>query len=333
MTAFCRYLLGDEATEFLRDSFRFRSDFENSNAYAYMEFLEQDWNLFGTIYYPLQGMSQFAKRMMHTATKNHRTKLYLNEEVLKIEDNNDNNCYPFSIETPRYRVLAQQLVIAMDPSGWKNVIGSIANEIKADKHFQAIKAAKTVVIESYWPRRWWEESFISATTIDRAWTKQNCISFIEITSQQPEEKEQNLTRTVYDDGLCVELWSALIKRSSQNDLIEELLRGLRSIFIDVQIPPPSKTFTHVWTGAWHFQNANSAVSNKNIFTWALNPLKRFTKDQLSLVGEAFYLDRATWIDGAVKSSLISLTSQFNMKFNCFNNDAASGGQFCSSNYV
>lgn len=333
LNAFCRYLFGDEATEFLRESFRFRSDFQNVNAYSYMEFIDQDWNLAGTIYYPSQGMSQFAKRMIQTAVTSYQTNLYLNEEVLKIDENNGDSCYSFSIETSNYKIRAQQLIIAMNPSGWENVTGTVATEIKADKHFQAIEPVQVAVIESYWPRRWWEETSLSTTNIDRVWTKQNCISFMEISSQHPDRKEQNLTRTVYDDGLCVGLWSALIARSSQDDLKEEILRGLKSLFTDVQIPYPTKIFTKEWNGAWHFQKRNSAVSNKQIASWALNPLPRFTKDRLSLVGEAFFIDRSGWIDGGVKSSMISLTSQFSMKFDCFSNDAASGGQFCASSYV
>lgn len=332
--AFCRAVLGDEATDYLRDSYRFRSDFEGTNAPAYMEYFQKEWNLVGSVYYPLNGMSQLAKRMIARATMDYKVRLFLKEKVQRIDDNPRNNDgFVFLIETSRYRIRAKQLVGAMDPSGWKNVRGSIGHQIKSHQYFRAILPVRTVTIQCFWPERWWEKGSLLNTNIDRAWTRQNCISLIEITSRRPEKRALNLTRTVYDDGLCVDTWAALIERSSQADLIEELLRGLQSIFTDVAIPRPTKILAHVWPGAWHFQTANSEFSNQQIARWALKPLRRFQPQQLSLVGEAFNLDRSGWTDGAVKSSLISLTSQFGFSPRCFANDSAAGGQFCSESLL
>lgn len=129
------------------------------------------------------------------------------------------------------------------------------------------------------------------------------------------------------------MWSILLARSSTADLVDELLRGLRSIFTDVQIPTPTKTFTKIWPNAWHFQKSNTNVTNKQISRWSLQPIARFGKHQLSLVGEVFYIDRTAWIDSPIKSSLISLHSQFNFNTTCYENDAAVSGTFCSGNLV
>ena len=333
--AFCRYVLGDEAASYLKDSFRFRGDFIDTDAYTYMEYMKQDWNLVDLIYYyPHEGMSQFAKRMIYQATVVNNARLYLNETVLQIGDNgNTTESYIFSVETQRYQIKAKQLIIAIPPSGWADITGTIGNEIKAHTNFKSILPIKIITIENYWPRRWWEESSLFGSHVDRAWTRQNCISFIEILSQHPSKREQNLTRTVYDDGLCTGTWSTLIGRSSDADLIQELLRGLRSLFIDVEIPAPTKTFTHIWPGAWHFQRSNTNVTNKELARWALNPLSRFEKNHINLVGEAYNIDRSGWIDGAIKSSLMSLASQFRLNTTCFENDAAVEGSYCASDYI
>lgn len=330
--AFCRALFGDEATDYLKNSYRFRSDFQNIDAYSYMEYFTQEWNLVAPIYYPIGGMSQVAKRMIYQAINAHNIQSYLNEEVLRIDDS-ANSAYTFSIETTNYQVYSNQIVAAIPPVGWVNIQGTIANEIKSNKHFQSILPIKVMIIEHYWSRRWWEESSLFGSNVDRAWTQQNCISFIEIFSQQPEKREQNLTKTVYDDGLCVDMWSVLLERPSLNDLNDEILRGLRSIFIDVQIPAPTKTFTQIWPDAWHYQKSNSDVTNKQILKWALQPLSRLGKHQLSLVGEAFNIDRSGWIDGALKSSLFSLYSQFNFNTTCYQNDAAVNGVFCTADFL
>ena len=331
LNAFCRDVLGDEATDYLRDSFRFRSDFGNVNARAYMKYFAQEWNVFGTIYYPFHGMSQFTKRMIDLATNRDQARLFLNEEVLRIDDRaQGSDGYSFWIETSHYFIRAKRIVAAMDPPGWKNIRGSVAEDIKREANFQAIAPIKTVVIQCSWSHRWWEESTLYGSNIDRAWTRQNCISFIEIISRHPEQRDLNLTRTVYDDGLCVETWSNLIQRDTQIDLINEITRGLQSIFTDVQIDPPINVFAKVWPAAWHFQIGNSVFSNQRIAGWARRPLNRFHSRQLSLVGEAFNLDRSGWTDGAVKSSLFALTSQFNHTARCYEGDGATGGQFCST---
>jgi hypothetical protein len=332
--AFCRSLLGDEQTEYLKDSDRFRSDFLNIEPYSFMETVVQENNLTGIIYYPYQGLSQITKRMIYNATIFNNARLYLNEEVIKINDNvNTNNNYIFSIETSSYEIFTNQLILAMPPSGWTNIQGTIGNEIKSNKHFQVILPIKTIIIENYWPQRWWEQSILFGPNVDRVWTRQNCISFMEIFSQHPPKREQNLTKTVYDDGQCVETWSILIQRSSQTDLIEELLRGLRSIFIDVQIPLPTKTFTKIWPGAWHYQRSNSNVTNQDIVNWALKPITRFEKSQITLVGEAYNINQSAWTDGAVKSSMMSLNSQFKFDTGCYENDATSNGNYCSANFI
>ncbi|CAF3909361.1 unnamed protein product [Rotaria sp. Silwood1] len=334
LAAFARALMGDEAADYLRASFRFQSDFENTHPRAYMEFFDQEWNVGGEILYPYGGMSQFPKRMILNATAQFGARLYLTEEVISIGDYvvNDNQGFLFSVRTTRYEIRAKQIVCAIDPSGWKNIIGSVAQEIKSAPHFQAILPVKMVTIQNYWPRRWWEETqlVLPLGSIDRAWTSQNCITFIEVLSvQRPEDRDQNLTRSVYDDSSCVSTWEEYMHRPSSDDLIEEVRRGLQSIFPDVNIPTPTKTFYKIWPGAWHFQQAHSTFTNREIANWALQPLPRFNYQALSMVGEAYYLNRATWADGAAKSALRTLASQFKINFPCFDNDAAEG-TFCAT---
>ena len=167
-------------------------------------------------------------------------------------------------------------------------------------------------------------------SLDRAWTRQNCINFIEVLSvQRPGDRDQNLTRSVYDDSACVSVWEEYIRRSSSDDLIDEIMRSLQSLFPDVNIPRPTQTFSKVWPSAWHFQRTHSTFTNQDISNWALHPLSRFTRQTFTMVGEAYYLNRATWADGAAKSALRALASQFKMNFPCFDQDAAED-KFCAN---
>ncbi|CAF1542602.1 unnamed protein product [Adineta ricciae] len=89
----------------------------------------------------------------------------------------------------------------------------------------------------------------------------------------------NVTKTVYDDELCVGMCSNLIARYSQDDIVQELLRGLKGLFTDVEISRPIKTLTKIWPSAWHFQRSNSNVTNTEIMNWASKPIGRFAKNQ------------------------------------------------------
>ncbi|CAF1577881.1 unnamed protein product, partial [Rotaria sordida] len=134
------------------------------------------------------------------------------------------------------------------------------------------------------PRRWWEETQLVSPlgSIDRAWTRQNCINLLEVLSvQHPEDRDQNLTRSVYDDSSCVSAWEEYMRRPLPDDLIEEVRRGLQSIFPDVNIPIPRKTFYKIWPGAWHFQRPHSTFTNREIANWALQPLPRFNHQALT----------------------------------------------------
>ena len=101
----------------------------------------------------------------------------------------------------------------------------------------------------------------------------------------------------------------------------------------MHIPRPTKTFTYIWPAAWYYQKSNSHRTNKEIIRWASKPIARFERHQLSLVGDGFFIDRPGWIDGAIKSSLISLHSQFNFKNMCYFNDAAINGTFCTGDFI
>ncbi|CAF2651202.1 unnamed protein product [Rotaria sp. Silwood2] len=333
LAAFARSLIGDEATEYLRDTFLFQGDFENTHPKAYMEFFNQEWNLHGESLFPHGGMSQFPIRMILNATTQFNVRLYPNEEVSSIGDYivNDNHGFLFSVETTRYKIRAKQIVCAIDPVNLKNIRGSVAQAIKATLHFQAILPVKIVTIQNYWPSRWWEVTklVLPLGSVDRAWTRQNCINSVVLSVQRPADRDRNLTRSVLADGSCVSVWEEYIRRTSCDDLIEEIRRGLQAIFLDVNIPRPTKTFYKVWLGGWHFQQPHSTFTNQDIATWALHPLSRFNRDALTMVGEAYYLNRAAWIDAAAKSALRALTSQFKMNFPCFDHDDAEG-RFCAT---
>ena len=62
---------------------------------------------------------------------------------------------------------------------------------------------------------------------------------------------------------------------------------MKGLLTDVEIPRPVKTLTKVWPNV--FQRSNSNVTNTKTLNWALKPIERFDKNQISSIGEVYSL--------------------------------------------
>ena len=145
-----------------------------------------------------------------------------------------------------------------------------------------------------WPNRWWEQTNLFGRDFYRAVTRQNCISVTEIFSQRPEQREQHLTRAVYDDGHGLILFNNHHKIFLSKKYVEDYKQFLSmSKFLN---QPKSLPKFGMQVGIFKMQIV--VFTNEQIFKWSLN--------QFTLIGEAFFLTRALWTEGSIKSSIILL---------------------------
>ncbi|CAF2611691.1 unnamed protein product [Rotaria sp. Silwood2] len=91
---------------------------------------------------------------IYNPTKLNNSQLYLNEDVLKIDDDDyyydeRTSYYQFLIKTSGYQIRAKRLIVTIDPLSWQNIKGLIARDIKSDIHFQSSLPAKTIVMQCY----------------------------------------------------------------------------------------------------------------------------------------------------------------------------------------
>lgn len=88
--------------------------------------------------------------------------------------------------------------------------------------------------------------------MSRVVTHQHCFNIMEIPTF-PYAQNQNATRAVYDDGVCVDMWRQLTANVSYENLLAyksnelemltvEVVNSLRAVFTDVEVPKP--TFIH-----------------------------------------------------------------------------------------
>eukprot|EP01097_Dermamoeba_algensis_P011040 TRINITY_DN8404_c0_g1_i1.p1 TRINITY_DN8404_c0_g1~~TRINITY_DN8404_c0_g1_i1.p1 ORF type:complete len:521 (+),score=112.34 TRINITY_DN8404_c0_g1_i1:66-1628(+) len=300
---YIREVIGNEQYNFLFSVYRFRGDLQNIDTRGYLDFLDEEWDVCCEAHYPVRGMSQFAKKFAERATQK-GVRFFLNDAVTAINQNGDN----ITLTTQKHKVEAKRVVITATIDKVALLQGGVAKAIQEDPHFKALQPVVTVSINHIWPRRWWEEAPLFPTA-RRAWTSDNCLNFIEIPVHRSGIAE-NRTRTVYDDGLCSQQWAQILESQPLSLINERLVKMLRDIYPDVEIPLPTATYHKVWKAAWVFMNPNVPYTVRDVERWALRPLN---DTRVHLVGENYIPRRASWIDGAVKSSWNFLEGFFELR--------------------
>ncbi|MEI6789900.1 MAG: FAD-dependent oxidoreductase [Myxococcaceae bacterium] len=303
LRSYIRTTIGTQAYQFLSDISRFRADFESPiDARSYLEFLDEEMDNCCKPYYPIGGMSSFIKQMSRFA-QSHGVQIYVSEPAQTISKQNSF----YQILTPNYLFSAKRLIIATSAHGLKYINGEIANKIKAQRQFQDILGIKVVTIAQKWPSPWWENSGYADKDVHRAWTTEHCLNFIEIPIN-PYAANQNITRSVYDDDMrCVSFWENTYYRLGIKAVEEEITRGLKYLFPKANIPDPINTVVQIWPAAWYYLKAGTQFTNKQITEWALNPL---AGEDVSLVGDSYYIQRSGWSDAAYKSSINTLNTNY-----------------------
>lgn len=303
--AYIRAVAGEQAYHFLLDMSRFRADFEYPiDARGYLDYLDEEWDACCKPSYPVGGMSEFIRRMAAKAEES-GVRIFTGEAIQEIAGKGKTF---YALRTSKHRVFAKRLVVAIDPEGLKHVQGSIAAKIKQAPQFDDILPIRVATITQWWPRAWWQESHARGANVKRAWSTDECLNHIEI-PVDAYGTAQLVTRSVYDDDQrCVDFWENTAKKSP-HQVEEEIERGLKALFPDISIPKADKTFMHVWPAAWYWLRAGSRFTNADVADWALNPL---AGENISLVSEAYYLNRSGWSEAAYKSSIRTLNAHFGM---------------------
>ena len=123
----------------------------------------------------------------------------------------------------------------------------------------------------------------------------------------PYAEAQRVTRSVYDDDpATVAFWENTAQRSTEA-VEAEIRRGLEYLYPGAEIPDPERTLVQVWPAAWYWLRGGSRFRNADIARWAIEPLPG---EQVALVGDSYFPQRATWSDAAFKSAINMLNARF-----------------------
>lgn len=294
---FTRNVVTPEGFQFLHDVTRLRSEFIRPvDIDAFFAYYLEEARQGSVPSYPVGGMSQFINKMAERAVLN-GAQIYRAEPVLRIDKQAGKPAY--QIITEQRIVYAEYVVIATEATALRHIKGPITEAITKTAQFQDIMPIEVVVINQQWPQTWWIDSGYGDKIINRAWTTEHCLNFIEIPLDEYSAQQQ-VTRSVYsDDPACNEFWKTTYAQGGIQAVETEIYRGLKHLFPQANIPNPQNTIFQLWPSAWHWLRAGTDFLVEDIVSWAVSPLPN---EQISLVGESYFISRAGWIDGAVRSS-------------------------------
>lgn len=315
--SYVRATLGDEGYQFLQATWPTRSFFSDiSTGSTLAALLKYDTTVeTPEPLFPIGGMQKFAEKLADNAAKN-GAKLHFNNPVISVESVEHSGIFKFKITSKSEEFFSRKLILALPPDQIAEINGPIIEAIKNHSEFKSILPVKVASIQTWWRTRWWEE-VKNFRNLSRVVSHDNCFLVFEIPTN-PYAAAQNVTRAVFDDGICLETWESLLK-GPKRLLEDEIVRGLQNVFKGIKVPRPRHTKGIIWPNGWHFLKPKFGFTNAQILKWSAKPLPDY---HVYLVNEAFNIDFSGWIDAAVKSAMHILKRNFKIKFPCLCDDGS-----------
>ncbi|MEM8845274.1 MAG: FAD-dependent oxidoreductase [Pseudomonadota bacterium] len=308
--SYARDVIGVEGYQFLADMSRFRGEFTAPvDARSFLDWLDEEETLFGPAGYPIGGMSQYIVRMAEEA-RSYGVQIFTSEPVISVNRSGKGNQFnkKYKVITKKRFIRPKFVVIATPVNALKHIKGNVIRDIRRQQEFKDILAIPVVTVTQWWNEPWWLTA-PERELVNRLWSTEAALNFIEI-PVWPYAEVQNVTRSVYDDSPdTVSFWKTAANRSTQS-VDDEIRRGLEYLYPNARIPNPEKTFVQIWPGAWFWLRGGSDFRNIDIARWAIEPLKG---ENVALVGDSYFPQRATWSDAAYKSAINMLNERFGLR--------------------
>lgn len=103
---------------------------------------------------PDSGLSEITRALKTSAT-NLGARIYKKEEIKVIEENREEQ---FKLNTTKYRVKANKLVVAIPPQPMKQLKGSVAEKIQKDSIFQSVGLTLSFKGFAVFEEAWWQDN-------------------------------------------------------------------------------------------------------------------------------------------------------------------------------
>lgn len=313
LRSYIESVVGTVGFNYLKDMSRFRGDFTYPlSAESYLDWLEEEFDVCCTAYYAVGGMTSFVKGMEKKA-KSFGVQFFMSEPVYSI---NRNFVSGYNLVTSKKSFDTEKVIIAVPPVALPKIKGDVIDSIIKQSEFKSLIGIKVATVTQWFNKAWWKgiKRLSDNKTIWRAVTTDSCINSIEI-PQEPYLINANAIRTVYSDRReCAEHF-AFLSKTNPKRLEKEVHDGLKHLFeengitIPVKVSHPTKTVFKEWEAGWYWIKAGSKHTNKEVSTWAANPLPG---ESVGLASEGYNPQRTAWTDGAIQAAIYLLNKQYKM---------------------
>ena len=324
LLSYMESVIGHTGIQFLLDMSRFKSDYIYPlSAKNFIDWLENEYTHSSEHVYPVGGMSQFLKKMENKAKK-YGVRVYRPEHIHSI---NKEAQIGYRLRSNKNNAVANQVIIALPPLDVSKMRGNIIDSIRSQEPFKVIKGVRIMTITQWYKNAWWKniKRISNGERVWRAWTSDNCLRSFEI-PQEPYLANEKVFRVAYSDDLdCIKYFDFL-SRTNHTKLKEDIQDGLTQLLAEngittpVYVPKATKMVVKDWPGAWYWMEAGSPFSNEHISNWATKPLEG---EDVSLVSDAYHLQRAGWSEAAILSAMDFLKTPYNFKDTTNRNDGDS----------
>lgn len=293
------------------------------NACNYLEWTLREYDTLSINCYPEGGMSALTDAMYERGRAN-GVDLYLQQPALCIDRSGEalgsGNHHFYQVRTPDYTFKVKEfLFVATGTIEMKNhMSGDLVQELATHREFSAPKAVSVATVTFQWdpsqPAFWYDVvNKAGGTHSFRQYGDLECFARTELIDT-PYHRQHNALRVVYTDYRCIDLWKELIEDAettgSTDRLRDEALRGLRSAYPDLDIPPPILVKGKFWDVAWHWLEPLTTVDASELAEYAVDPTLGDECDSMCLVGEAWAALYYGWSESAFTSARNCLEARF-----------------------
>lgn len=313
--SYSRALVGESVDQYMRSWLRFRSLTSSDHDADHIV----DWTRNELIvdgdgdFYPVGGWSAIVRGMV-AYLQNAGVQFQLGDPVVCMNKGTTATGGLPTVATQSGKFyVAKKIFNSIPPMNMTGYIqGTIMDSLNQSPVFNSVESEKVVTMSIWWKRRWWED-----IRPENAWLNKiyfttyfggECFNTFEIYTT-PYLYKQNVTRGIYDDGQCVEMWEALIREGPTGTekmkqlVVDGVNRHLvRSGFPNVQVSVNDIAFARPllrWP-AWHLARPDTPHGICDTEDWAVQPL---SDTPLHMVGEAYGAINMGWCEAAWKTAL------------------------------
>eukprot|EP00808_Paulinella_micropora_P001649 g43074.t1 len=247
----------------------------------------------------------------------HGARFFLGERVESV-DRQSRSDYAYAIKSSKRHLRAKKVVMSIPAAAVRKLKGKISKQLKETPFLRGIGATHACTWNAFFPTKWWLPRTsqcvgygicstipnYSSNTRARQyptwsyWDTDAIKGFVQYVGT-PERQEGNLLRFFWENEECRAL-DEIHERGGEEAVQAEVMNRVRRRFTtDGHISEPIQAYYSSEVLAYTYLQAGAAVTSKEVFAWAVQPLP---DEDLCLASESYNPLDAGWMEAAARSA-------------------------------